>query len=72
MANDIIEKSGAWYSYNGQKIGQGKENVRIFLKENPAIADEIEAKIRGLNSPVVHEVPLEEREIDASTDAEEL
>lgn len=72
VANDIIEKSGAWYSYNGQKIGQGKENVRIFLKENPAIADEIESKIRGLNSPVVHEVPLEEREIDASTDAEEL
>ena len=72
VANDIIEKSGAWYSYNGQKIGQGKENVRIFLKENPAIADEIEAKIRGLNSPVVHEVPLEEREIDASTDAEKL
>ena len=58
--------------YKGQKIGQGKENVRTFLKENPAIADEIEAKIRSLNAPVVHEVPLEEREIDASTDAEEL
>lgn len=72
VANDIIEKSGAWYSYKGQKIGQGKENVRIFLKENPAIADEVEAKIRSLNAPVVHEVPLEEREIDASTDAEEL
>lgn len=72
VANDIIEKSGAWYSYKGQKIGQGKENVRIFLKENPAIAEEVEAKIRSLNAPVVHEVPLEEREIDASTDAEEL
>lgn len=72
VANDIVEKSGAWYSYKGQKIGQGKENVRTFLKENPAIADEIEAKIRNLNAPVVHEVPLEEREIDASTDAEEL
>lgn len=72
VANDIVEKSGAWYSYKGQKIGQGKENVRTFLKENPAIADEIEAKIRSLNAPVVHEVPLEEREIDDSTDAEEL
>ena len=72
VANDIIEKSGAWYSYKGQKIGQGKENVRIFLKENPAIAEEVEAKIRSLNAPVVHEVPLEEREIDTSTDAEEL
>lgn len=42
----FIEKSGAWYSYKGNKIGQGKENVRVYLKENPAISDEIEAKIR--------------------------
>ncbi|STZ76232.1 recombinase RecA [Bergeriella denitrificans] len=44
---DIIEKSGAWYSYNGAKIGQGKDNVRLWLKENPEIADEIDAKIRA-------------------------
>ena len=43
---DIIEKSGAWYAYNGNKIGQGKENAKIFLKENPEICDEIEAKVR--------------------------
>ena len=42
----VIEKSGAWYSYNGAKIGQGKDNVRIWLKENPEVAGEIEAKIR--------------------------
>ena len=42
----IINKSGAWYSYNGEKIGQGKDNTRIWLKENPAVAAEIEAKIR--------------------------
>ena len=42
----ILEKSGAWYSYNGQKIGQGKENVKVYLKENPALRDEIELKIR--------------------------
>jgi RecA protein len=51
-AVDIVEKSGAWYSYNGNKIGQGKENVKNFLKENPDICDEIEAKIRehyGIN-----------------------
>lgn len=42
----FIEKSGAWYSYNGDKIGQGKDNARIFLKENPKLAQEIEAKIR--------------------------
>ena len=40
-AVDIVEKSGAWYSYNGNKIGQGKENVKNFLKENPDIYDEI-------------------------------
>ena len=43
---NILDKSGAWYAYNGEKIGQGKENVKIFLKENPDIANEIETKIR--------------------------
>ncbi len=45
-AVDIVEKSGAWYAYNGNKIGQGKENTKIFLKENPDLCDEIEAKVR--------------------------
>jgi len=43
----IIEKSGAWYAYNGDRIGQGKENVRQFLKENPEIAADIEQRIRA-------------------------
>jgi recombination protein RecA len=47
----IIEKSGAWYSYDGNRIGQGKDNVRNFLKENPAMAAEIEAKVRELLLP---------------------
>ena len=42
----VLEKSGAWYSYNGEKIGQGKENTKIFLKNNPDIAADIDAKIR--------------------------
>ncbi|MEW8046511.1 MAG: DNA recombination/repair protein RecA, partial [Candidatus Thiodiazotropha sp.] len=42
----IIDKSGAWYSYNGDRIGQGKENVRNFLKENPDISETIESRIR--------------------------
>ncbi len=48
LASDanIIEKSGAWYSYNGEKIGQGKENVKELLKKNPQLAKEIEDKIR--------------------------
>ena len=41
-----LEKSGAWYSYNGEKIGQGKENTKIFLKNNPEIAQDIDLKIR--------------------------
>jgi len=43
---NIIEKSGAWYSYNNQRIGQGRENTKVFLKDNPTISDEIEAKLR--------------------------
>ena len=42
----MIEKAGAWYSYNGDKIGQGKEKVRKFLKDNPDIADTIEQTLR--------------------------
>jgi recombination protein RecA len=44
--NDIVEKSGAWYSYNGDRIGQGRDNAREFLKQNPQISLEIENKIR--------------------------
>ena len=51
VAQGIIEKSGSWYSYNGDRIGQGKDNVRMFLKDNPEIANEIEAKIRAVAFP---------------------
>ena len=44
---DILEKSGAWYAYNGEKIGQGRENVKDYLSENPDILQEIETKIRN-------------------------
>lgn len=43
----FVEKSGAWFSYNGEKLGQGRENAKIFLRDNPAIAEEIEKKIRA-------------------------
>jgi recombination protein RecA len=45
-AQNIIEKSGAWYSYKGERIGQGKENARVFLKEHPEIARDIEEQVR--------------------------
>lgn len=43
----IVDKAGAWFSYNGEKIGQGRENAKTYLKEHPEVADEIEAKIRA-------------------------
>ncbi len=43
----LVEKSGAWFSYKGEKLGQGRENAKIFLREHPEIADEIETKIRA-------------------------
>lgn len=48
LASDsgVLEKSGAWYSYQGEKIGQGKENVKLFLKDHKDIADELEVKVR--------------------------
>src|SRR4026209_2879289 len=55
VKQNIIEKSGAWYIYNGDRLGQGKDNCRDFLRENPALAQEIEQKIReksGVLKPV--------------------
>ena len=49
--NRIVEKSGAWYSYGGERIGQGKDNARQYLRENPAIAKEIEDKLRAVLQP---------------------
>ena len=48
VKHKIVEKAGAWYSYNGNKVGQGKSNSIKFLKENPEIADEIEGKLREM------------------------
>ena len=43
---DVVEKSGAWYAYKGEKIGQGRENAKIYLEQNPKVAAEIEMAIR--------------------------
>ena len=59
----FVEKAGAWYSYNGEKIGQGKDNAREYLKEHPAIANEIDAKIRA-NGKVLAEVMTAPRSED--------
>jgi recombination protein RecA len=64
VQHGFVEKSGAWYSYGEDRIGQGKEKVREFLKENPDMASEIEAKLRAklLDTPTA-EVEVEEKEV---------
>jgi len=59
---DLIEKSGSWYAYKGEKIGQGKDNVREYLKENPEISKEIEDAIR--NNSILTKVEVVDEEID--------
>ncbi len=62
--HDIVKKSGAWYTYEGDQLGQGKENSRKYLIDNPAVADEIEKKIKtklGIGVPrAVADLPVEE------------
>lgn len=59
VKHEIVDKSGAWYSYGDDRIGQGKENVRTFMKENPDMAAEIEARIKEKLLP---SIPLEEEQ----------
>lgn len=61
---DIIKKSGAWFSYNGERLGQGKENARIAIEENPALFAEIDAKIRSMQE----QIPLGEEEFELADD----
>jgi recombination protein RecA len=51
----IIQKSGAWYSYGDQRIGQGRENAKLFLRDNPPLLAEVEVKVKellGMHAPV--------------------
>ena len=58
---DIIEKSGSWFSYNGNRIGQGRENAKKYLQDNPKILEEIEKKVRGNSEKAFEESLGEER-----------
>ena len=62
---NIVVKSGAWYAYDGNKIGQGRENAKQYLKDNPDVCAEIENKVRvhyGLQGGVTTEEPKQEKE----------
>jgi recombination protein RecA len=66
----VVEKSGSWFSYDSQRIGQGRENAKKFLTENPDVADEIEHKVRA-EAGVVAELAGEEMAADEEGGAEE-
>ena len=62
---DIIEKAGSWFSYNGERVGQGRENVKKYLKENPDVLSEVEQKVRdnfakAFEQSLGEELPSEE------------
>ena len=66
VEQDIVEKSGAWYSYNGERVGQGRENAKAFLKEHDELVREIENKVRlGYGLPVLGAAPTEAADADA-------
>lgn len=67
----VINKSGAWYAYNGEKIGQGRENAKNFLRENPQICDEVEQKVRDHYrlDGAVEEEETEEKKENAKTES---
>ncbi|MEQ9435037.1 recombinase RecA [Hyphomonas sp.] len=67
---EVVEKSGSWYSYKGERMGQGREKTRTFLKENPAIADEIEDLIRRNAGLLADELLTAGMEAGADDDAE--
>jgi recombination protein RecA len=58
VVHKIVDKAGAWYAYNGEKIGQGKDNSREYLREHPEIAREIENKVRAAVGIVPHTVRI--------------
>ena len=61
-SEDIVNKSGAWYAYQGNKIGQGRENAKIFLRENPAVMEEIEQQVRAKKLGTPQADPEEQEE----------
>ena len=68
VKSGIVEKSGAWFSYNSQRLGQGRENSKNFLRENPAVADEIEASIRQNAGLIAEKLLGDEAEDGAGED----
>ncbi|MGI9381441.1 MAG: recombinase RecA [Methyloligellaceae bacterium] len=67
----IVDKSGSWYAYNGQKIGQGRENAKMFLRDNPEVGEEVETAIRRDVGLIADELDEMENQTEAADEAEE-
>jgi recombination protein RecA len=66
----VVEKSGSWFSYDSQRIGQGRENAKVFLKQNPEMAARIESAVRQ-NAGLIAEQILGNTEADSDSDDED-
>ena len=69
VQHGLVDKSGAWYSYKGDRIGQGRDNVREFIKKNPAMAQELDSALREIMLPQKG-APEEAEEAQATEEAE--
>ena len=72
VQRDLIHKSGAWFSYKDQRIGQGRENTRQFLKDNPEIAAEIDAEIRREFFEKGESLPEQDAEPEETSEEDDL
>ena len=72
VKHDLVDKSGAWYSYSGDRIGQGKDNVRTYLKEHPAMASEIDKKLRAMLLTSTKPSAEQDEDAGAVSEPEEL
>ena len=68
VEHDIIKKSGAWYTYDGEQMGQGRENAKKFLKENPEIMVEITDRVMSMLLPTAQDPELTDTDTDVAAD----
>jgi recombination protein RecA len=69
VKNGLVEKAGAWYSYNGDRIGQGKDNVRNYMKDNPEMTEDLDSRLREMLLP---KSGPSDRETAEETESEEV
>jgi recombination protein RecA len=70
VKHEILEKSGSWFAYKGEKIGQGKENTKVYLKENPKVAEELENAVREKLGVAKHAKKAAKEKADADSAVE--